>query len=412
MVYECEQCGTALPASVLSCPKCGEGFDEAVPQDAEMPVRGWQPKSEASVFSPPTSQSEAKTPATPKIVILQEHHPEPPAMNMPTSGSKSQRGPSPFLAQSTPTASKPKGKKISPWLVFWAIMFLPITLLYLIGLAIVKIWKHPTWSVRTKSILTVLVAAAAITMPINSIVQSVRDQQTAMANQANYVAQQIAEQKKLAELEATPQGRAKLAAERRQQQLVAAKEAHQRDLAALRSGEEAGAKLAKSDEAKAEIVQPSKLVNVGAIFGKSYREVNRIIGGKPYDTENHAPGDVYGFPNGATERDYGSDGHVPVSPGVILFAINFDTDGKAKEFQVISAGPIRNYTLSDWNALLTALGLPNQPEPDSPGLSGMTWNSPAPYHIVMGAMDASNSRQVSLLEIMPREVQDRGESQP
>jgi len=251
MVYECEICGAALPAGVLNCPKCWKGFDEPVPQDAEVPLRGWQPKSEASDFSSITSQSGIKTPATPKIVILQEHHPEPPAMNMPTSGSKSQRGPSPFLAQSTPTASKPKGKKISPWLVFWAIMFLPITLLYLIGLAIVKIWKHPTWSVRTKSILTVLVAAAAITMPINSIVQSVRDQQTAMANQANYVAQQIAEQKKLAELEATPQGRAKLSAERNQQQLAAAKEAHQRDLAALRTGEEAGAKAAKSDKATA-----------------------------------------------------------------------------------------------------------------------------------------------------------------
>ena len=251
MVYECEICGAALPAGVLNCPKCWKGFDEPVPQDAEVPLRGWQPKSEASDFSSITSQSGIKTPATPKIVILQEHHPEPPAMNMPTSGSKSQRGPSPFLAQSTPTASKPKGKKISPWLVFWAIMFLPITLLYLIGLAIVKIWKHPTWSVRTKSILTVLVAAAAITMPINSIVQSVRDQQTAMAIQANYAAQQIAEHKRLAELEATPKGRAKLSAERNQQQLAAAKEAHQRDLAALRTGEEAGAKAAKSDKATA-----------------------------------------------------------------------------------------------------------------------------------------------------------------
>ena len=251
MVYECEICGAALPAGVLNCPKCWKGFDEPVPQDAEVPLRGWQPKSEASDFSSITSQSGIKTPATPKIVILQEHHPEPPAMNMPTSGSKSQRGPSPFLAQSTPTASKPKGKKISPWLVFWAIMFLPITLLYLIGLAIVKIWKHPTWSVRTKSILTVLVAAAAITMPINSIVQSVRDQQTAMAIQANYAAQLIAEHKRLAELEATPKGRAKLSAERNQQQLAAAKEAHQRDLAALRTGEEAGAKAAKSDKATA-----------------------------------------------------------------------------------------------------------------------------------------------------------------
>ena len=42
MVYECENCKTALPARVLNCPKCGEGFDKPVPQDAEVPAHGWQ----------------------------------------------------------------------------------------------------------------------------------------------------------------------------------------------------------------------------------------------------------------------------------------------------------------------------------------------------------------------------------
>jgi len=37
MVYECEQCDNALPGGVFKCPKCGESFDEAVPQDAEEP---------------------------------------------------------------------------------------------------------------------------------------------------------------------------------------------------------------------------------------------------------------------------------------------------------------------------------------------------------------------------------------
>lgn len=47
MIYECETCGTTLPAGVSACPKCGEHFDEAVPHDAEAPKRGWQAKSES-----------------------------------------------------------------------------------------------------------------------------------------------------------------------------------------------------------------------------------------------------------------------------------------------------------------------------------------------------------------------------
>ncbi len=76
MVYECEECGADLPAGVLACPKCGKGFDEGVPPDAETPARGWQPKSEAAVSSPTDLQSEIRNPATPKIVISGEHHPK------------------------------------------------------------------------------------------------------------------------------------------------------------------------------------------------------------------------------------------------------------------------------------------------------------------------------------------------
>ena len=45
MVYECEDCGSALPAGVKACVKCGSLFEEAVPQDAETATRGWQPKT-------------------------------------------------------------------------------------------------------------------------------------------------------------------------------------------------------------------------------------------------------------------------------------------------------------------------------------------------------------------------------
>ena len=73
MVYECENCGNVLLARALVCPICGEGFDKAVPSDAEVPERGRQPKSETRISLGETSQSQIKTAITPKIVILQEH---------------------------------------------------------------------------------------------------------------------------------------------------------------------------------------------------------------------------------------------------------------------------------------------------------------------------------------------------
>ncbi len=66
MVYECEVCGSALPTGVLACPKCGEGFDEAVPEDAEVPKRGWQAKSETVTSSAAPQRPTAPTPVTPE----------------------------------------------------------------------------------------------------------------------------------------------------------------------------------------------------------------------------------------------------------------------------------------------------------------------------------------------------------
>lgn len=41
MIYECDQCTSALPAGVTACPKCGEKFDDAVPADAEIHRKGF-----------------------------------------------------------------------------------------------------------------------------------------------------------------------------------------------------------------------------------------------------------------------------------------------------------------------------------------------------------------------------------
>ena len=164
----------------------------------------------------------------------------------------------------------------------------------------------------------------------------------------------------------------------------------------------------KTPVKRVELKKQTRLCNVGAIFGKSYRQVNRIIGGKPidFDTVIHAPGEVYGLPGGAVERTYTSDGHVPLTSGATELTVDFDKDGRAA---IVSIGPISGYSLSDWRTLLTHLGLPDQPEPDSPGSAGMTWNSPAPYHIVM--MEESPG-EIMITEIMPRKIQDIGEKQP
>jgi hypothetical protein len=76
MVYECEKCNRALPAGVLACPACGEGFDQPVPQDAEVPKRGWQPATKATVSSsamiePEDSSASPETTETPE-----EPHPD------------------------------------------------------------------------------------------------------------------------------------------------------------------------------------------------------------------------------------------------------------------------------------------------------------------------------------------------
>jgi hypothetical protein len=69
MIYECEKCGNALPAGVLACPKCGEGFDEVVPQDAETPKRGWQAKSETVIPPPTPTKATAPEPVVPEQPI-------------------------------------------------------------------------------------------------------------------------------------------------------------------------------------------------------------------------------------------------------------------------------------------------------------------------------------------------------
>lgn len=63
MIYECEECGSTLTAGILACSKCGQVFDEAVPQDAEAPKRGWQSKS-LTTSSLPSVQLTASAPSS------------------------------------------------------------------------------------------------------------------------------------------------------------------------------------------------------------------------------------------------------------------------------------------------------------------------------------------------------------
>ena len=41
MIYECDNCGNALPVGTASCPSCGRKFNGDVPADAETPNRGF-----------------------------------------------------------------------------------------------------------------------------------------------------------------------------------------------------------------------------------------------------------------------------------------------------------------------------------------------------------------------------------
>jgi hypothetical protein len=153
MVYECEECGAALPATVLACPKCGKGFDEAVPSDAETSVRGWQPKPKYATSSAKDLQSETKTPVTPKVVILGEHHPDPPQLNTSAPNGKSPSGRPVSGHQPAATASKFTPGKIVG-IVILALIFWPVTIFCAVLYAIVYVFKHPEWFALAKSFST------------------------------------------------------------------------------------------------------------------------------------------------------------------------------------------------------------------------------------------------------------------
>lgn len=53
MVYNCDQCRSALPGGVKVCPKCGEEFNDAVPMDAEVPRKGFTAASNPNARSIP-----------------------------------------------------------------------------------------------------------------------------------------------------------------------------------------------------------------------------------------------------------------------------------------------------------------------------------------------------------------------
>ena len=397
MVYECEKCDIALPAGVFKCPKCGEDFDEAVPQDAEVPVRGWQPKPGASDFAPPTSQPETKTPVSRKIVISQEHHPAPPGLEMLTPGPKLQGSQSIYSDQSKPTVPKPKLGKVSPGHIILGLICWPVGFVWII----VYIWQHPSWSVKVKALFIGLVFAA-ILVPAEII--NITEGNNPIPHQNTTIATSEQNNQKQTAPKQTTEANQRLVTDQGE------------------SNEAKTHKEATVNQAviqKTEPIRPLKMVNIGAVFGKSYRQVNRIIGCKPYETIYHAAHeDFYGFPNGATERSYRNDGkapigdgEVPLNTGIDDIAIEFDTDDKAQAIYIMSYGPMGNYTLAEWNALLTNIGLPNQPAPDTIALNSMSWNSPAPFHIVLTDLDDERPGKITHLEIMPREIQDRGESQ-
>lgn len=259
MVYECEQCSCPLPAGVVACPKCGETFDEAVPHDAEVPARGWQPKLEPKASSFMDAQTVTKNPPLPRITNRQEDHPGP-QHKEPASKDLFYAGNSASFQEST--ATKSKASSWTTWKIILAISFLPITFLWAICLAIVKIWKHPTWSVKTKAIVTGIVAAIVVGFPAMSYIQTIQHQErehkavivaqaqqeaTQRAEQQN----QRAEQQRIASLQATPQGRAKMATERKKQQLAAAEQAHQQDIIAIQAVKKQVAQQAKADKSAA-----------------------------------------------------------------------------------------------------------------------------------------------------------------
>ena len=148
------------------------------------------------------------------------------------------------------------------------------------------------------------------------------------------------------------------------------------------------------------------LVHFDRMFGKRPSEVSKIVGASAYGEEHHSPNEDYGFPNGSTEHLYRlkeskTGGSAP------SFSVIFDTDGRAKSIQFIYLGELTKYTLEEWKYLLHRLGMEMSGEPDHYAAQGISWDSPSPYHIVISADETGHVRTI---EIMLREIQDRGEA--
>ena len=155
MTYECEECGATLSAGLLCCPKCGQVFDEAVPQDAKVSKRGWQSKTEVS--NPQTSnKSVSSVSSTESATLPISDRPLPVKTDQENWQSKSQHVKD--VAANIITSPSIRAIKQTPLLIGIIVAFLFIMLIVLIRphTNSYVFEQHPTYQSTMTSFMNVV----------------------------------------------------------------------------------------------------------------------------------------------------------------------------------------------------------------------------------------------------------------
>lgn len=247
MVYECDQCKSALSAGSLNCPKCGEQFENAVPPDAEVPRSGFTP--------------------------VASHTPPEPITHIPQSAIS----PTPKLVLSKPSLIH------NPFLII-------VSLLFCFPVGLVFVWTNPLWSQKIRVVVTggwvacVLLYLALIGSIANNSSSQTQPQAKGISA-ATYI-ESTKPVNKAAQAKATAlakQNSNRAAAQAKRQ---AAEQAHQQQMAEAQQRREAEQEQRQEAEANAEANYRTQIVHNSAQLSDCLTTFSSLCGDpKFYDDD-------------------------------------------------------------------------------------------------------------------------------
>jgi hypothetical protein len=123
-----------------------------------------------------------------------------------------------------------------------------------------------------------------------------------------------------------------------------------------------------------------RIVDVYTILGKSVSEVENILGQTALITPNDDNDDNLA---GGEYRDYEIVDY--------LVTISYDKDGVARIFQIIDGLSDENYSISEWDIVLSKFGVFPNSFPDREAPAAVYWDNDNGYFIAVFASSASGT---------------------